>query len=105
MGVNIMQKRGQLTERIKQKSLELLGYEMSQTELRLMPYIQYIMVNEQKIDMRKVNQDDREILSNWRKIGYIEGGASGLAITKDFWDIIHEIIFLGYVDLIEYNND
>lgn len=94
-----MQKRGQLTQRIKDKSKELLGYEMDRTELRLMPYILTIMMNEQKIDPRKCNQDDRDVLSRWREAGYTEGGAGGLQITEEFWDIICEIVRLGYVDL------
>lgn len=94
-----MQKRGQLTDRIKKKSQELLGYEMDVTELRLMPYIMYVMTNEQRIDPCKCNQDDRNILSKWRKAGHIDGGASGLRISEDFWNIICEIVRLGYVDL------
>lgn len=93
------QLRGMLTDRIKQKSKELLGYEITQKELRFMPYILYQMMNEQKIDPNKINEEERNILSKWRKAGYIDGGASGLGITKQFWDIINEIVFLGYVDL------
>lgn len=95
------QGRGQLTDRIKAKSKEMLGYEITQIELRLMAYAQYVMMNKQRIDPGKCNQEEREILSKWRKKGYIEGGASGLSITKDFWDAMCEILFLGYVDLIE----
>ena len=93
------QGRGQLTARIKAKSKELLGYEIDVTELRLIPYIQYTMTNTQKISMRHCNQADRDILSKWRKAGHIEGGASGLQITRAFWDIICEIMFIAYVDL------
>jgi len=93
------QGRGQLTQRIKDKSKELLGYEITQTELRLMPYVQYAMVNQQKIDPSRINNDERKVLSKWREEGHIEGGASGLGLTKEFWNILHEIIFLGYVDL------
>ena len=93
------QGRGQLTDRIKKKSFELLGYEIGVRELRLIPYIQYVMVNKQKLEIRKINQEEREILSKWRKAGHIEGGASGLKITKEFWNIICEIMFLGYVDI------
>jgi hypothetical protein len=91
--------RGVLTDRIKVKSKELLGYEIGQTELRLMPYVQYQMCNAQRIDPRHINQEDRDILSKWRAAGHVEGGASGLAITKEFWDILNEIIFLAYVDV------
>lgn len=37
------------------------------------------------------------ILSTWRAKDYIEGGVSGLAITKEFWDAICELVWLGYV--------
>lgn len=89
--------RGVLTDEIKKKSKEMVGYEISQRELRLLPYIQYVMTNEQRIDPNKINQEEREILSKWRKKGFIEGGASGLSITKDFWDFVCEAVFLGYV--------
>ena len=93
------QNRGQLTDRIKIKSKELLGYEIGVRELRMMPYIQYVMTNEQRINPNNINKEEREILSKWRKAGHIEGGASGLQITEEFWNIICEIIRLGYVDL------
>lgn len=95
------QKRGQLTERIEEKSKELLGYKISQLELRLMAYAQYVMVNEQKLDIAKIAPDERQILSKWRERGFMEGGASGMAITKEFWDAMCEILWLGYVDLSE----
>ncbi len=94
-----MQKRGELTDRIKQKSKELLGYKMDVTELRLMPYIMYVMTNNQRIDPVHCNHDDREILKKWKKAKHIEGGASGLQITEKFWNIICEIVRLGYVDI------
>jgi hypothetical protein len=93
------QGRGMLTDRVKKKAKELLGYEITQRELRLMPYIQYQMMNEQKIEPVRINEEERQILSEWRKKGFIEGGASGLSITKQFWDAINEILFLGYVDI------
>lgn len=93
------QRRGQLTARIKQRSRELLGYEVDVIELRLMPYIQYVMVNDQRIDICKVNPGERAILSKWRAAGYIDGGAGGVGITREFWDIICDLCFLGYVDI------
>lgn len=93
------QGRGALTERIKEKSTELLGYEICKTELRLMPYVVSVMMNNQRIEPSKINKEERRILTKWREARYIEGGASGLAITKEFWEIITEIVFLGYVDL------
>lgn len=93
------QKRGQLTERIKRRSAELLGYEINREELRLMPYILTVMMNEQKIRIRHIGGGERGILRKWREAGHIEGEASGLRITEKFWNIICEIVRLGYVDL------
>jgi len=93
------QRRGMLTDRIKEKSKELLGYEITTRELRLMPHIQYTMINFQKLDPNKINTEERAILQKWRNEGCIEGGMTGLGITKKFWDAICELIFLGYVDL------
>lgn len=93
------QGRGELTSRIKNKSKELLGYEITVRELRLMPYVLDRMMNTRKIDPNCVNGEEREILSKWRTAGYIEGGASEMTITKEFWSIITEIVYLGYVDL------
>jgi hypothetical protein len=95
------QKRGQLTERIKAKSLELMGYEIDKTELRLMPYIIYVMMNDQKIDPNKVNGQERDILRRWKMRGWIDGGACGMNISVDFWNILCSIVLLGYVDLSE----
>lgn len=93
------QKRGQLTDRIKEKSRELFSCEFTQEELRLLPYIQYLMVNEQRIEPTSVSVDEQIILDKWREIGYIKDGSGGLSITKEFWNKICELIFLGYVDL------
>lgn len=90
--------RGQLTEEINRAALRHLGTkEISQGELRLMPYIQHMMVNNQRIEPGKISPEERDILSTWRTHGWIEGGASGLSITKEFWDAINEILWIGYV--------
>ena len=52
-----MANRGQITDEIKAKSKELLGYEIDQKELRLMPYVQCVMMNEQVIEPRKINEE------------------------------------------------
>ena len=90
--------RGRITDEIKVLAKELLDIdELSTAELRLMPYIQYQMMNEQRIDPNKINQDERRILQTWRENGWIEGGASGLSISKEFWDAINQLLWVGYV--------
>lgn len=89
--------RGQLTEQVAEKARDLLGRDITVAELRLMPYVQYTMMNDQRLDPNKCNSDDRKVLSLWREEGHIEGGAGGLSMTKDFWDILNEIMWLSYV--------
>jgi len=90
--------RGELTDEVQKMAIACLGREISLIELRLMPYIQYQMINEQRIDPQRINQEERGALSKWREEGYIDGGASGLSITKKFWDSINQILFIAYVD-------
>ena len=92
-----MSKRGVLTDEIQVLAKMYLDRKISRTELRLMPYIQHVMMNEQKLDPRKINEDERKILRRWKDEGHIEGGACGLSITKEFWDAMSSILWVGYV--------
>lgn len=89
--------RGMLTDEVKIKSLELLGYEISLLELRLLPYAMYLGVNNLGIDPRKVNDKERKILAEWNKKGFIESSINNLSISKEFYDIANELIFIAYI--------
>jgi len=89
--------RGQITDRVQSAAMATLRRKITQAELRLMPYVQFVMMNEQKLDPNKVSAEEREILADWRKEGWIEGGAAGLAITKDFWNALCECLWASYV--------
>ena len=89
--------RGSFNSGVQEAAKKFFGYELTIRELRLLPYIQSCMMNEQKICPSKINEEERDILSKWRKEGHIEGGATGLAITKEFWDGMNEILFWSYV--------
>ena len=89
--------RGTLTKEVQEIAKKHIGREIDTTELRLIPYAQYVMVNEQRIDPNKLNQDDRKILRKRKDAGLVEGGMSGMAITKDFWNFMCEILWQSYV--------
>ena len=93
------QLRGCLTQRIKDKSVELLSYEISQKELRLMAHVNYIMTNNQKLEYIKLNLQDQHIMDGWYNTNLITGTIEKLVIPKYFWDVISEILWLGYVDI------
>ena len=89
--------RGQLTDEIQSLVKDFLGREITVRELRLYPYLDYVMKNEQKIDPNHINQEERDILKTLRQEGHIEGGASGLAMTKEFYDYINQVLWFSYV--------
>lgn len=96
---NVKQVRGQLTPRIKTASQKLLGYKINQIELRLMPYYQFRLLNNQTIDPVHLNEQDFDILHKWQSKKFITITNSRIHISKKFWDAMSELIFLGYVDL------
>lgn len=80
--------RGMLTPEIKLEAIVLLGVDdFTQSELRLMPYIQYVMMNDQVIEPCRINSVERDILVKWRERDWI-----------DFWDNMNQILWLAYVD-------
>ncbi|QLB15857.1 hypothetical protein A6B39_10560 [Mannheimia granulomatis] len=97
--------RGILSEEIKQKSQELLGYELTQDELRLMPYLQYCAINDKNIDPRSVNNKERRILMDWQDKGYIKSPTSMFGISKMFYDAISELLWLGYIVSVERDKE
>lgn len=92
-----MAKRGELTPFIKARMEAFLGRETTVAELHLLPYIGFVMVNDRAIKPEKINREERDILALWRAAGYIEGGMSGLSLTREFYDFIQDILFFGYV--------
>ena len=88
--------RGELTDKVKKLSKTLFGYEIDVTELRLIPYIFHCITNSQNIDLRRVNQQDREILKKWKKQNYITSPASDLMVSSEFYEIMSKMLKVGY---------
>lgn len=88
--------RGQLTPYIKALSEECFGYEITVAELRLLPYIQHCLMNDENIDPIRVNSKDREILMKWQKEGRLSSPSADLTITSDFYDVICRILKVAY---------
>lgn len=95
------QKRGQLTQRIKDESVEFLGREITLQELRLLPYIMECILNLQKFDFNKITSAENQILMEFVEGGFITGRNiyEKFNVSKDFYNFITEILYLGYVDL------
>lgn len=92
-------KRGVLTEDIEDKAAMLGFGEFNTTSLRLLPYIHYLVVNHLELDPRKVNAQERRIVSKWRNKDWLTGGASeAVQVTRSFYDKMNELIWMGYAD-------
>lgn len=93
--------RGTITEELSKKYSEFWEHDMTVTELRLVPYLYYCIVDHRCIDPRKITSDERKIISNLRKRGLIDGGASeSLACTRECWDVFTNILWDAYADKI-----
>ena len=92
--------RGMITEAIQVKAQETLGRDITQEELRLVPYVQYLLCNSGKLDPNRINQKEREIWSAWRTAGYVTGGAAERlrCVSKPFWDLMCLILWESYID-------
>lgn len=71
--------RGILNDRVQSAALQTLRRPITQEELRLMPYVHYVMMNDQRIQPTHINAEERVILAKWREEGWIEGGAGGVS--------------------------
>lgn len=89
--------RGEFTPAVADKMKAFLGRPATREELRLLPYIQYTMMNGQRLEPIKMNEVERGILRLWKDAGYMEGGMAGLAITRKFWDFMNDVLFDAYV--------
>ena len=78
------QKRGELTEKVNGKAKELLGYNITIEELRLMPFIQYCMMNDQKVGTDKVNQEEIDIIAKWVAQGRMKYDTPHIGVLKNF---------------------
>lgn len=102
--------RGALTQRVKDKSKELMGYEISLPELRLIPYLLYTLANDQRLEPKCISDTEQIILYSWVEKGYILDGVTKggrpmisngvyLKVSKEFYDIMCELLYLAYVDI------
>jgi len=90
--------RGTLTDTIQSISKNFLNRKITVRELRLYPYIDFVMKNGKRLDPRKINGEEEQILSILNEEGHLSGGAGEkLHITKPFYDFMQEVLYISYV--------
>lgn len=94
-----MAKRGQLTKAVQAKANELMGRDITQVELRLIPYIHYATINARYVDHRKLNDGERTLLEKWGDEGRLQiVGDTIVHAAKEFFDTMGELMWLAYAD-------
>ena len=95
--------RGALTDKVQRIANSFLKRNMTLSELRLIPYIHFVMTNSQKLDNRKISDTEREILKMWQDAGYAKHGnkPEDIRVTKQFWNFMCDVLFCSYVDYKE----
>lgn len=90
--------RGILTPRVIEhcKSSEFFK-EITVRELRLIPYIIYLVTNREALDPRRVNTEERVILARWARENWISAGPSKpVSVTREFWIDANDILWMSY---------
>lgn len=88
--------RGMVTEEVQAKAVEVLGEEISTVEFRLMPYIQYTLMNGKQLDPRNLNDQEWCMIDKWVQEGRLTIEDRKINATKEFWDALNEMMWLGY---------
>lgn len=63
--------RGQITPELEVMAKEKLGITLTVRSLRLLPYMQYVLMNGGQLNRRSVNDDERALLDHWDDLGLI----------------------------------
>lgn len=90
--------RGILNEKIQFKAKEVLGREITQTELRLYPYIDYVIKNGGYCDRSKLSREEQQLLYEYpeRLLNKDYGGY--IHISKEFYSFIQHCLWESYVE-------
>ena len=91
--------RGALTDKAQEIAKKFLGYEFDTKSLRLLLYIQHCLMNSQGLDNRRMNAHERKILGKFKRAGYITDSSLRVAVTREFWDFMNDILFETYIDI------
>lgn len=99
-------KRGMLTEEAKKIYFDFTGEELTREVLRLFPFLHYTVTNSHKIEGDKINGEERKILSEYHKAGYIsrhmnaQSGKIEVEISDyGFYEMMSKILFVSYVNV------
>lgn len=94
--------RGILTPTVTKQALEFLGEEITQTELRLYPYLDYCWKNGGYIDRRKMSIEEYDIITSREEQGHLlreidDRMSEVVKPTPAFYLFVQKILLEAYV--------
>lgn len=90
--------RGVITEQIQEFAKEFLGREISRTELKLYPYIDYCIKNGGRFEPIKINDKEREVLRELKDAGFLYTESWCFYVTEEFYRYLQTILWFSYVE-------
>jgi hypothetical protein len=86
-------KRGCLTPKLE-------AMKLTQTEVRLIPYVHYCNINSQHIDLYKITSEEADIIDKWVDNGDILGDVyqGKFVVTRAFFDKMNEVLWEAYAN-------
>lgn len=90
--------RGIVTSSVNEKAKKFLGREITVTELRLYPYIDYCLKNGGFYDRKKIDHTENQILIKLENEKHIDRCGNMFFISKEFYDFMNDVLWDSYVE-------
>lgn len=90
--------RGNIDDNIQAKAIEFLGREITQTELRLYPYIDFCLKNKAEWLLERIESEEFKVLDRLQNEEHIKYNKNEISCTSEFFDYLHEMMKLAYVE-------
>lgn len=105
---NIVHKeRGAMDEEKAKKYEAFLGHPLTLTEMRLVPYVHYCAVNQERIEREKVSPEEKAILEDWTDKGWCICYPFNVevAASPEFWKFACDILWDFYCHELAQERD
>lgn len=86
------------------KHKEFLGRDLTQGDIRLIPYIQYCTVNHQQLDRNHMDASERAKVREWVERGWLEKFPYVIP-SREFWQFMCDVLLDFYVDELVVEED
>lgn len=96
-GLEVLNRRGMLTEAVQHMAKKFLRREISVEELRLYPYIDYCIKNGQGWSYEKINPEEVKILNKLDREEHIIYSPEKIMVSKPFYDYMQDVLAISYV--------